>query len=118
MRGIWPALAFMLAAATAHAQAPDGLVANMGFPACAAWLSTPEHERDGESWLYGFWSGINQTALKINKINIGPNSNVDLMIDEMRTFCKREPSSTLVAAALRVFEMSQMGMFDGRPPKK
>ena len=98
-------------------EAHDAKVEHCGLPTCAAWLSTPAHEHDGESWLYGFWSGINQPASKINKINIGPKSNVDLMIDEMRTFCKREPSSALVAVALRGVEMSRAGMFDGRPPK-
>jgi hypothetical protein len=100
---------------SAQAQTPDDIMANMGRPSCRAWLSSTANEHDGESWLYGFWSGFNQATQQ--KINIGPNSNVDLMIAEMKTICKAEPSSTLVAAALRVVEMSRQGIFTGRPPR-
>jgi hypothetical protein len=114
MRAILAALGFMISVAAAQAQWPEDLVATKGLQTCAAWLSTPANEHDGESWLLGFWSGINHP---IPKMNIGPHSNVDEMIVEMKRSCKAQPSSTLIGAALKIVELSQLGVFTD-PPRK
>jgi hypothetical protein len=115
MRLLGAALALALSAASASAQTPEDIVANMGLSTCAIWLSTPAHERDGQIWLYGFWSGLNHAGPP--QINLGPSADLDLLIAEMHRICQKDPTSSLVPAALRIVELSRMGAFSA-PPKR
>lgn len=89
-------------------QAPDFYALGQGRLSCANWLSRPEYERDGQSWILGYWSAINLA----NPANhaVGSRSDGDGIVAEVKRICLAEPSANLYQAVDRVYlEFQQRG---------
>lgn len=73
----------------------------IGRSSCANWLSQPEHESEGETWILGYWSGLN--VLNAPSHLVGGHSDGPAIIGEVKKICLSEPSTALSNAVARVY---------------
>lgn len=73
-----------------------------GYYSCAAWLQDAAHLRDGQSWVLGYWSGLN--AHTPGGGVVGSNTDGPAILEEVRRICEREPSTDLIDATNRQYE--------------
>jgi hypothetical protein len=76
-------------------------VYGIGASSCAHWLSSPENESEGKSWILGYWSASNE--VNPNRHTVGGNSDSDAIIGETKKVCTSEPSTRLIDAVGRVY---------------
>ena len=73
----------------------------IGRSSCGNWLSQPEHESEGETWILGYWSGLN--VLNARSHLVGGHSDGQAIIGEVKKICLSEPSTVLNNAVARVY---------------
>lgn len=100
---------FLALTATASA-APNNnpipvTIFGMGNSSCAHWLSNKTLERDGQSWLLGYWSAIN--IENTVRHTVGTNTDGDVILAEVKKICANEPSEILTSAVGRVYFLFQ-----------
>jgi len=73
----------------------------IGRLACGYWLSSPEREIEGRSWALGFWTAYNA----MNDVNhtVGVDTDVELILGEVKAICLKEPALGMVDATVRVY---------------
>ena len=74
-------------------------VFGIGRQSCAHWLSGPNEENEGQTWILGFWSGLNDSKLQ----TVGGNSDSAAIWGEVRKICMNEPSTVMLDATMRVY---------------
>ena len=94
------------APATAHAETTEPTIRIMGLGAgsCATWLQNPTTKIRGEEWVLGFLSGANVYSSKAGHSGMVSHSTDPAgLIAEVKKFCDREPSNSLLNAAGSVY---------------
>ena len=101
---IWLASLFFLASASwTGAEEITYFSFGVGTTSCAKWLSSPDHQAEGDGWVGGFWSGLN--ANNFHNHFVGAHSDAYAIWGEVRKICLGEPSTTLAEASFRVYEL-------------
>ena len=95
-------LVVAMLALTSNAKSQSYYLIGMGGNSCAFWLSRPDYKTMGETWVFGYWSGLNAG----NKVNpmVGRNTDSVGIIGEVQKVCEEEPSTSLISAASRVYK--------------
>jgi hypothetical protein len=87
---------------------PMMIVFGIGRESCASWQSSASNQRDGASWILGFWTGINQNGLDKKSRMVGSKTDGLGILAEVKKTCETRPSMTLKDATnLTHFEMSK-----------
>ena len=98
-RVLFAALAF--AAPTCQLLAQDNNISvdmiGIGGMSCAHWRSTQAHLREGTTWIYGFWTGLNYVAAASDQAQA--KIEVAAIVDEVEKTCTHQTSQTLATAA-------------------
>lgn len=82
----------------ALAEEPTVWVVGIGGASCAIWLSDPGYEHQGESWLLGYWSGINMA----NGSMVGHSTDGLGIIERVKDMCREDPALRLADATAKV----------------
>ena len=85
------ALALMLAQAAKPVPTVGGF--GMGGYSCAKAFS-PENLANTQSWIFGFWSGVNNTR----GLQVGSRTDAAGVLDEVRRVCEVHPAVMLYVA--------------------
>ena len=91
-------LAILLGAAAAQSPTPAYML-GAGTGSCASAFS-PAQQFDTESWIMGFWSGLNIARLSMN----GANTDAEGIIGEVRLVCAQHPSKALGLATIEAWK--------------
>jgi hypothetical protein len=84
----------------------SNVILGIGSLSCANWLSSPPNIHDGEMWILGYWSAVND----LNGFHLPPHTDADVIWGETKKICMDEPSTTVAGAVARVyFQFQQMG---------
>jgi len=113
MRPVLLLAAGLLTGAAASAAAQQVYMFGVGATeSCATWLSSPESEFQGFTWLLGYWSGMNvASGVSGHQGMVGSTTDSQGTLAEVKKVCARQPSLLLVNATQVVFEQLQK---DGR----
>ncbi len=94
-------IALALAAAVATTdQSREILSVGVGAHSCASWLATPDSRFEGNVWVYGYWTGLNQGG---SNPYVGRSTDGPGIVAEVRKLCEATPSATVIATAYRVY---------------
>ncbi len=96
-------IALVLAAAIANVSpaAPhDMMVMGIGYHSCATWTETPDKFSEGEAWIYGYWTGLNQAG---PRRDVGSATDSPGIIAEIRKLCEATPSASLMNMTYQVY---------------
>lgn len=78
------------------AQSDDKIVSarfGVGTKTCATWLLNKESEAVGNSWVLGYWSGLNTMNLKNH--GVGDGLRESQLLGEIKRRCLLSPSDTV-----------------------
>lgn len=91
------ALALMLAQAGAN---PVPMISGfgMGGYSCARAFAS-ENLNQTQSWIFGFWSGVNNTR----GLQVGSHTDGDGVLGEVRRVCASHPATLLYVAAEKAY---------------
>ena len=123
LRGLTIAMLFALTASTAHAgnkwgeEDPNpgefGLSLGAGTWNCGHWLSSPETEKEGRSWILGWWSATN--ASNARNHFVGGKIGSSGILGRVRARCTQQPAMALSnAAGMAYFEIGRSGKMPGK----
>lgn len=89
----------------AFAQDVPALVFAQGLSSCANWTSDPVSELGAQSWILGYWSGLNQTNPTGHFVGI--NTDGAGVVAAVRKACRDDPSANLAITTLRTYRSLQ-----------
>jgi hypothetical protein len=97
----------------AHAQAPTldhshdiQILGSAGLESCARWLSTPALKREGDIWIWGYWSGRTiQSLADRGTGQIGLSTDAEGIAGEVERNCRYAPSQKLLSVVGNVYTM-------------
>lgn len=102
-----------LSVSSASAEDPRGrYMFGIGRLSCATWLSSPQNRLAGESWLLGFWSGLN--TFNTQDSAVGSRTDGEGVIAEVRKVCDKSPSKSLNDAVESVYFSMAKGQYAPR----
>jgi hypothetical protein len=103
MRGLLLIAGVMLAlGSSAQAQQKAYAVSvGVGSIDCGTWLSTASYKTKGESWLLGYWSGINVTS-RTNRM-VGHTTDARGILGAVEKVCADDPTRKLSDATVIVY---------------
>ncbi len=95
--------AFLTIAAASPPPANDDpvLILGKGTLTCATWLSSPADRREGNQWIWGFWTGLN--AYGTPGGSVGHSTDHPGITAEVAKLCEAEPALLLLYATVRVY---------------
>lgn len=106
------AAVFAAALAASHGSDPVIFYGVGQSESCAAWLSSPQKDQEGFTWIMGFWSGLNAAAVPTGqRADVGRSTDGWGIVGEVRKLCQANPSSTPLIQAARLHETFKQ---DGR----
>jgi len=71
---------------------------------CAAWLSSPSKESEGFTWIVGFWSGLNFSAVLTNgNTAVGHSTDGWGVVALIKRRCQDNPSESLISQTMYVY---------------
>ena len=74
----------------------------VGQTPCVTWLaSDPLLKAKGESWVEGYWTGVNDSVPAF--VAVGASTDAAGVVAEVRKSCEATPKQTLVEATSAVF---------------
>lgn len=76
-----------------------------GSVSCAHWLHDTTTENLGNVWIYGFWTAAN--AIGADHF-VGHTFHGQGVLDEIKKFCRENPSEELVEATAAVYNKMMM----------
>jgi hypothetical protein len=79
----------------------------MGNKSCAYWQSSQATLYAGNSWIYGYWSGLN--AFNNKDHMVGSKTDANGIVAEVKKVCAEHPSMSVSDATLAVYEMLAQG---------
>jgi hypothetical protein len=94
------ALAAMPLLVAQKAAAFDFMALGVGTMPCHYWLSTPQLEGEGNAWLLGWWSALNE---RNNNHWVGGHTDGFGLMMIIRRECSEHPDKLLMKAADDVF---------------
>jgi hypothetical protein len=100
-----PAAMFLLVAVcSCSASAEENRSVQMfgiGLKTCSHWRANQASIREGQVWIYGFWSALN---LAIDGHRVGAGIDGMEIVAAVKKVCDARPSTTLYQAAAATFE--------------
>jgi len=83
----------------------------MGHKSCAYWQSSQATLYEGNSWIFGYWSGANAFNDQNHMVGhmVGSKTDGNGIIAEVKKVCAGRPSMSVSDATLAVFEMLAQG---------
>ena len=94
-------LAAMSAASLRPAGAANYVVVGVGAHySCGRWMSSgQEVNNQVGSWIFGYWSGLNNAASLNGKYSmVGQSTDGDGVIGLVRLICSKDPSQLIISA--------------------
>ena len=73
----------------------------IGLKTCSHWRANQASIREGQIWIYGFWSALN---LAIDGHSVGEGSDGLQIVAAVKKTCDARPSTMLYQAATATFE--------------
>jgi hypothetical protein len=98
------AAAMLSVACVQKAQAYDYMAVGVGTMPCKYWLSTPQLEGEGNTWILGWWTGLNS---RNDDHWVGGRTDGNGIILSVKRECRRKPNKLLMHIVDEVF--SKMG---------
>ncbi len=100
--------AFLTVAAASPRSANDDpvLILGKGTLTCATWLASPADRREGNQWIWGFWTGINSYGTPGG--SVGHSTDHLGITAEVAKVCEAEPSLLLLYASVRVYRQFEL----------
>lgn len=89
-----------LLANTSPALAYDYMALGVGTMPCRYWLSTPQLEGEGDTWILGWWTGLNS---RNDNHWVGSYTDGNGIIQLVKRECQRAPEKLLMNVVDGVF---------------
>ena len=75
-----------------------------GQTSCSTWLSVPAATRQGLSWLYGAWSGLNMAGGMRNDVyDVGHTLKADEVAGLVERACRQNMAKVMSQAVLEAY---------------
>ena len=100
MRKFYLAAAAAAFIGTPSAQAYDYMALGVGTMPCKYWLSTTRLEGEGNSWILGWWTGLNS---RNDNHWVGSRTDGNGIILAVKRECQHQPDKLLMNAIYSVF---------------
>ncbi len=94
------AAAVSMAAGAPQANAYDYMAVGVGTMPCKYWLSTPQLEGEGNTWILGWWTGLNS---RNDDHWVGGHTDGNGIILAVKRECKGKPNKLLMNIVDDVF---------------
>jgi hypothetical protein len=94
------ALAAMPLMMTVQASAGDFMALGVGTMPCSYWLSTPQLEGEGDAWILGWWTALNQ---RNNNHWVGGHTDGFGITTSIKKECRQKPDKLLMRVIDEVF---------------
>lgn len=95
------AAAMPLISGAQQAQAYDYMALGVGTMPCKYWLSTPQLEGEGDTWILGWWTGLNS---RNDNHWVGGSTDGNGIILAVKKECQRQPEKLLMNIIDQVFK--------------
>jgi hypothetical protein len=89
-----PLTSMGIGSASAQASSPSDAILGIGSLSCANWLSSPASEHDGQMWILGYWSAVND----LNGFHLGHDVDATAIWAQTKKICMDKPSTIMAAA--------------------
>jgi len=86
--------------ATPKASAYDFMALGVGTMPCHYWLSTPQLEGEGDTWILGWWTGLNS---RNDNHWVGGHTDGNGIILAVKKVCQQKPNRLLMDIVDEVF---------------
>ena len=95
------AAAMPLLVCVPQAQAYDYMAVGVGTMPCKYWLSTPQLEGEGNTWILGWWTGLDS---RNDNHWVGSHTDGNGLILMVKRECKHNPDKLLMNAVDDIFK--------------
>ncbi len=84
-----------------QAWAFDYMAVGVGTMPCAYWLSTPQLEGEGDTWILGWWTGLNS---RNDNHWVGGDTDGNGILLVVKRECRKRPNVLLMNVVDNVFK--------------